>query len=111
MEIQLQNIELPNCGKFVKHDFHSYNPENDFTEEKNLLYLKEDLLQIEFEKLNLILDLGWYGEITNNNGSFKIFVIKNHDWENPLKIESSKSQKVINAKLNNILVEINKACI
>lgn len=41
----------------------------------------------------------------------KFLLFKNQDWENPLQIESSKSQKVINAKLYNILVEINKACI
>ena len=111
MKIELQKFELPNCGKFIKHEFYSYNPENDFTEEKNLLYLKEDLLQIEFEKLNVILDLGWYGEIANNNGSFKIFIIENQDWEKPLKIESSKSQKTITEKLINILNEMNKACI
>lgn len=75
MEIQLQRIELPNCGKIIKHEFCLYDPENEFTEEKNLFYLNEDLLQIEFEKLNLILDLGWYGEIANNKGSFKIFVV------------------------------------
>lgn len=108
MKIELQNIALPNFGKIIKHEFYSYDPENEFTPEKNLFYLTEDLLQIEFIKLNLILDLGWYGDIGTNKGSFKIFLIKNKDWENPIKIESSKSQKVINTKLNTILDEIKK---
>jgi hypothetical protein len=109
MEIELQKIELPKCGKFVKHEFYTYDPENDFTEEKNLFYLKEDLLQIEFEKLNLIIDLGWYGEISKNNGNFKIFVVENQDWENPRKVEVSSSQKKIFEKLSAIIEEINKA--
>ena len=111
MEIELQKIKLPKCGKFVNHEFYIYDPNSDFIEDKNLFYLKEDLMQIEFDNLNLIIDLGWYGDVSNNKGKFKIFVIENQNWENPLKIESSYSQKEIVEKLNIVLDEINKACL
>ena len=73
---------------------------------KNLFYLSEDLLQIEVG--NLIIDLGWYGEIWNNDGEFKIFVVENQHWENPIRTESSKSQKIIKEILENILLSFAK---
>lgn len=48
--------------------------------------LKEDLLQVQYNDGELILDVGWYPEF-NVNGVFKVQVIKNQDWENPLFIE------------------------
>ena len=45
-------------------------------------FLKEDILQICYES-NYILDVGWYPEF-NRNGSFKIVIIKDYNWENPV---------------------------
>lgn len=101
MKFNLQHFVIPNQCKVLKNSFSTYDPEIEYTEEKNLFYLSEDLLQIEVG--NLIIDLGWYGEIWNNNGQFKIFVIKNQDWENPIQTESSKSQRTIRETLENIL--------
>lgn len=101
MELNLQQLIIPNHCKVLQNSFSTYDPEIEYTEEKNLFYLSEDLLQIEVG--NLIIDLGWYGEIWNNNGQFKIFVIKNQDWENPIQTESSKSQRTIRKTLENIL--------
>jgi len=106
MEFELQPLIIPSGCKITKNDFTTYDPEIEFSEERNLFNLTEDLLQIEFEYSNLIVDLGWYGETSNNNGVFKIFVIENYDWDNPIRIEISKSQKLINEKLKLILLEI-----
>jgi len=106
MEFKLQPLIIPSGFKISKNDFTTYDPEINFTEERNLYNLTEDLLQIEFDYSNLIIDLGWYGEIYSNRGEFKIHVIENEDWENPLKIENSKSQKIIKEKLECILLEI-----
>lgn len=101
MELNLQQLLIPNHCKVLKNSFSTYDPEIDYSEETNLFYLTEDLLQIEFG--NLILDLGWYGEISTNEGEFKIYLIQNQDWENPIITKSSKSQKVIKETLEEIL--------
>lgn len=112
MKIELQQFDIPFGGKIIKNDFYKYDPiTSEFTRDKNLLYLKEDLLQIEFESLGLLVDLGWYGEISKNDGDFKIYIIRNQNWEEPLKIYSSKSQKQIIKNLNEILKELKQACI
>ncbi|MBK8243605.1 MAG: hypothetical protein IPK88_09275 [Saprospiraceae bacterium] len=106
MEISFQQIILPNNCIVNKNVFSTYDPEIEYSEEKSLAYLQEDLLQLEFKNLNLVIDLGWYGESRGNLGAFKIYVIKDFDWENPIKIETSKSQKEITLKLEQILSEI-----
>ena len=80
-------------------------------QKKKPFVYKRGLLQIEYEKINMMLDLVWYVEIANNNGSFKILIIENQDWEKTLKIQSSKSQKTITEKLVNILNKMSKAII
>ena len=106
--IKTEDFSFPQNCKVIRNSFSNYNPELDFSEEKNLFYLTEDLLQIEIESLNLIIDLGWYGEISSNRGEFKIFVIENQDWENPNIIESSKSQITIKEKLEKIIKKLLK---
>ncbi len=108
IEFKLQPLIIPNGCRVTKNDFTTYDPEIDFTEERNLYNLTEDLLQIEFDYSNLIIDLGWYGEISSNNGNFRIYVIKNEDWENPIRILNSKSQKIITKKLELILLDISE---
>lgn len=108
IEYKLQPLIIPSGCRIVKNDFTSYDPEVDFTEERNLFNLTEDLLQIEFDYSNLIIDLGWYGENSSNKGEFKIYVIENQDWDNPIKTKNSKSQKAITKKLELILLEIRK---
>ena len=44
--------------------------------------LLEDLLQVEFSK-GYSLDVGWYPEF-DLSGNFKIQLIQNGDWENPV---------------------------
>ena len=108
MDFQLQPLIIPNGCQIAKNDFTTYNPETDFTVERNLYHLSEDLLQIEFEKSNLIIDLGWYGDILKNIGAFKIYVIEHINWEKPIKVEESKSQIIITKKLERILLEYSK---
>jgi len=106
MEIRLQEIPIPNNGTINKHVFSTYDPVVDFTEEKNFYYLQEDLLHVTFHGLGITVDLGWYGDLSTNEGEFKVFVIKGYDWENPLKIVSSTSQKEITKELVKILWEV-----
>jgi hypothetical protein len=99
MDSKLEKLTIPTGFRVVKNDFTTYNPETEYSEEKSLYHLTEDLLQLEFESSNLIVDLGWYGNFETNEGDFIINVIRNQDWENPLRIENDKSQKIITIKL------------
>jgi hypothetical protein len=57
------------------------------------LYLKEDLLQVEYSDgvlSSVIVDLGWY-ESEGGEGIFKIFVLINNDWDNPVEVMEFKT--------------------
>jgi hypothetical protein len=89
--IELQQIDFPSDCTVIHHDFYNYDPEKNFNESDNLDYLYEDLLQCKFEENNMIIDLGWYGNIAENKGGFKIQMIKDQNWEIPFNVVHSKS--------------------
>lgn len=63
-----------------------------FNNTNELIYkleFEEDLLQVQFFNEKYILDVGWY-PTRGKNGKFKVYVIKNYDWENPLFVRSNK---------------------
>ena len=62
---------------------------NNTNELINKLKFEEDLLQVQFFNEKYILDVGWY-PTRGKNGKFKVYVIKNYDWENPLFVRSNK---------------------
>lgn len=70
--------------------------ENDFSNET----LREDMLQVTFPE-NYILDVGWYGTMKG----FIIFIIKNNDWENPIK-KCSKGFYGLNEAVINAIATI-----
>lgn len=49
---------------------------------EQIFNLQQDLLQIKFGN-SYILDIGWY-PMFDPTGFFKIVVIKDYDWENPV---------------------------
>lgn len=55
-------------------------------------FLSEDLAQ--FQKGSLVVDFGFYGDGTDiAAGSFKIFLIKEEDWENSLATFECRQQE------------------
>lgn len=73
--------------------------------DKEELFLKEDLLQIEYslnETTKIIVDLGWYGDETEQRGVFKIFVLKGNDWDIPIYTLEFRS-------LDDLKIYLNKA--
>lgn len=96
-------ISVPKGFKIVRNEFYMYNPEKEYSEVLSLYYLQEDLLQITNEENNIIIDLGWYGNISTNNGEFIILVIKDLNWDNPEQEITSKSASEIYTKILELL--------
>lgn len=73
---------------------------------KQLDNLKEDLLQVNFYNKYLI-DIGWYPEF-DKNGQFKISVIKEYDWDNPICISICKTIEDLKKKFEHCIQIIDK---
>lgn len=106
MEKLKYNIDIPEGFKLSRNEFYMYDPENEYTVELSDYYLQEDLLQIVHQNKGLAIDLGWYGDTDTNEGVFKIYLIKDMDWENPLQEIESKSSTFIYLKLNELVNSI-----
>lgn len=102
--IKLQEIDFPADCRIIKHQFHTYDPVNAFSEEESFEYLHENLLQCSFPIDNIIVDLGWYGELTSSKGEFRIYVIQNENWDFPSNVIYSKSPEETKDLLTKILL-------
>ncbi len=67
-----------------------------------LFNLKEDLFQMSYQ--DYTLDVGWYPEF-DINGSYKVLLIKAHDWSNPINEFISRDICIIKSLLNDIMSE------
>lgn len=101
--IQIQQITFPEDCILIHHEFYTYDPEKSYSNELSYEYLGEDLLQCTFEEDNMIIDLGWYGNIDTNKGEFKLQLIKDENWEIPFEVIYSKSVDEIKAILVKII--------
>lgn len=68
---------------------------SEFLRSKDILLLKEDMLQLSYGKY--IIDVGYY------NKSFILYIIKNYDWNNPYLRELIYDDETL-------ITEINNAC-
>lgn len=68
--------------------------------------LKEDLLQASLP-LEQIIDIGWYPEFSEN-GSFRISLISDQNWESPTHSESAKTWAELERALDHTLNKIKK---
>ncbi|WEK08955.1 MAG: hypothetical protein P0Y51_28490 [Candidatus Pseudomonas colombiensis] len=59
--------------------------------------LKEDLLQVEYPG-QLLLDVGWYPEF-DKDGAFRVQVIKDQDWQQPLSSQQARSLAALRERL------------
>ena len=75
-----------NNASIVKDDFISF--EEPLKNQVNFLY--EDMFHVAQENLNIIFDIGWYGDADNLDGKFILHLIKNEDWDNPMVKLSTK---------------------
>ncbi len=101
--IEIQSIDFPLDCRVINNDFYSYDPTNSFNEADSAKYLNEDLLQCSFPEEDMIIDLGWYGDVIANKGEFRIYIIQNENWEVPFNVIHSKSVEETKDLLTKIL--------
>jgi len=101
--IKLQEINFPIDCKINQHDFYSYDPSISFNEADSVKYLSEDLLQCSYPVDDLVIDLGWYGDVVSNKGEFRIYIVQNENWDFPFNVVHSKSLDEITNLLTKIL--------
>jgi hypothetical protein len=106
--MKLERIRISGGFQIVQNYYYKYDPEPEFSEDKNLYCLTEDISQFFFTYNSLVVDLGWYGDEAENKGLFRIVVIQGRNWENPLLKFESKYQKVIRDELELILHKIHQ---
>ncbi|MFF2450751.1 hypothetical protein ACFVSW_27365 [Neobacillus sp. NPDC058068] len=92
---EIQPLRLLGGWTVEFNNFYECEPDNcnNFGE-----YFVEDLLQLTNSKNNLVLDLGWYLD-SDKNGTYKLFLIKDYDWEKPLEYFESRNTKAIVDKI------------
>ncbi len=91
-----ENIDFKSGVKRLGNDFYI-----DQNIPLNLQYdgLKEDLLQVTYLN-NYTIDIGWYPEFSKK-GQFKIYLIKDKDWCEPVKMKCCRDLR----KLEKYLLE------
>ena len=57
--------------------------------EDQILSLREDMFQVNYNG-KYIIDIGWKPNL-NINGKFKIRIIKDYDWDNPIYFKKTKN--------------------
>lgn len=77
-------------GKITYDDF-DINPQIPFEEQE--FSFKEDLFQVLYGD-KYIIDIGWYPDC-EKNGKFKIRIIKDYNWMNPIYCKKTKNFKLL----------------
>jgi hypothetical protein len=80
-----------------KITFNDFNINFEIPLDEQIFSLKEDLLQINYNE-KYIIDVGWHPEL-DPKGFFKVQVIKDYDWLNPIFIKKCKSKKSLQKSL------------
>lgn len=92
---QIQSLRIQAGWTVEKNDFCECEP--DSCEECDN-YLYEDLFQLANRRFGLVIDLGWYPEC-DRNGGYKLVLIKDCNWIEPLEVFRSRNTKEIVVKI------------
>ncbi|MFI8147020.1 hypothetical protein [Acinetobacter sp. ABJ_C5_2] len=85
----------------VSHDSISWINDNFELNKDTVFDLSEDLLQINFNN-NKILDVGWF-PCLEEEGFFKIVLIKDMNWDLPIIEKKCKNIKNLKENISNII--------
>ncbi|MBE9117371.1 hypothetical protein IQ249_15840 [Lusitaniella coriacea LEGE 07157] len=91
-------------GRVTFNDLSNLTQEN-FIQEIDSL--KEDMLQVELPG-DHSLDVGWYPSF-DISGSFRVFLIKNCDWDYPIYSKTAKDIVTLEQRLEEIVLQLETA--
>lgn len=107
---KLQALRIPTGWVVGLNKFYEIEPtkmdENDIL---SLLDFTEDILQITHKHEDIIVDLGWYPDM-DPKGNFRLVLIKNQDWQNPIEIFESRSSEEVRDKIDDFLETAYNKC-
>lgn len=83
-------------GKIIYLEF---NFDKNKTVSEQIFEFKEDICQIEYDN-GYLIDIGYYPEFSID-GNFKVYLIKDLDWENPI-IEKAA------ASIDDLIIEVSE---
>lgn len=69
-------------GKGVNKKYIDFNVNKDIPLDKQIDWLKEDLVQVIYYN-NYLIDIGWYPEFSEE-GFFRIVIVKDYQWEDTI---------------------------
>ncbi|MDC9624019.1 hypothetical protein PSI22_20900 [Xenorhabdus sp. XENO-7] len=84
--------------------FNDFFIRNDIPLENQLDELKEDMLQVEFPN-GYLLDIGWRSSF-EIDGQFKLALIKDFNWENPIYLDSANDLFGLEAKIQLAMLKL-----
>ncbi len=107
--IKLQSLRIPTGWKVSYNKFLEIEPSGLEENDNVWIHFTQDILQLEyiFKEAILIVDLGWYPE-TEINGTFRLMLIKDEEWESPLEVFESKNKEEIVEKIEKIIEDISE---
>ncbi|MCY7829313.1 hypothetical protein MOD54_06420 [Bacillus spizizenii] len=89
-----------NYNHFVEIDPRTLEPNDD-----SWFLFTDSLLQLYHEQSSITLDLGWVPDISAE-GNYLVSIVKNNDWETPIKEFSSDDYKKVIAHIEYHLKEV-----
>jgi hypothetical protein len=105
MKNKLQPLRVPTGWHVSYNTFTELDPQDLSENAEDWWELNEDLLQLHYSPKKLTLDLGWYGGNSLSSGFFRVYLIQNQDWENPLTEYTTQNKEEIISKIEKLLYE------
>ncbi|MBH8601198.1 hypothetical protein [Thermoactinomyces sp. CICC 23799] len=104
-EAKIQALRIPK-GWTVKHNnLREINPKTLKQDDDKWFYFTQDLLQLEHQEKSILLDLGWYPDVTPE-GEFQVQIIQNGNWEQPIRQFTSNDLHEIVKSIEDVLNQI-----
>lgn len=112
-DISLQSLIVTKGWKISYNSFYDLEPAGNLIikgaiNDNGWTLFDSTLLQASNDlRSNITLDLGW-SPPTEPDGMFKLQLIKDYDWQNPLASFNTRSKDEVVAKINELLMKVTK---
>ena len=94
-EVNIHPLRIPEGWVVRYNNFWEINPKTLDSDDERWFLFTDSLLLLYHEKSAITLDLGWTLDLSPK-GNYQVFIVKEPDWEHPMKEFSSDDvEKVI----------------